>query len=110
VSIQKGETLLHRNSAHYYPPIGQPEICTHAGSRVSRIRLAATPRLCYGGRHGKETRPAQALPNPVDDNAYEAILADITDLLESARRAAARSVNTVMTVTDWKVGAADRRA
>ncbi|HKV39413.1 MAG TPA: DUF1016 N-terminal domain-containing protein [Blastocatellia bacterium] len=35
---------------------------------------------------------------------YEKILAEITGLLESARRAAARTVNLVMTATYWEVG------
>ena len=37
-------------------------------------------------------------------DGYDAVLADLTDLLESARRAAARSVNSVMTITYWNVG------
>jgi predicted nuclease of restriction endonuclease-like (RecB) superfamily len=52
----------------------------------------------------KTRAPSPAPPAPVEDDGYEAVLADLTDLLESARRAAARSVNTVMTVTYWKVG------
>jgi len=38
------------------------------------------------------------------DAAYEAVLAGVIQLLESARHAAARSVNAVMTVTYWEVG------
>ena len=40
-------------------------------------------------------------PNPTD---YAAVHADIVALLEAARRAAARSVNAVMTATYWEVG------
>ena len=40
-------------------------------------------------------------PNPTD---YAAVHADIVALLEAARRAAARSVNVVMTATYWEVG------
>jgi predicted nuclease of restriction endonuclease-like (RecB) superfamily len=43
-------------------------------------------------------------PASLEDDDYQAVLTDVADLLESARRAAARSVNTVMTVTYWKVG------
>ena len=35
---------------------------------------------------------------------YDAVLTEVADLLEAARRAAARSVNTVMTATYWQVG------
>jgi hypothetical protein len=38
------------------------------------------------------------------EDAYAAVLADVTDLLESARRAAARSVNSIMAATYWAVG------
>lgn len=41
------------------------------------------------------------MPNQTD---YAAVHADIVVLLETARRAAARSVNTVMTATYWAVG------
>ena len=36
--------------------------------------------------------------------AYQAMLTDITGLLEQARRAAARTVNTIMTHTYWQIG------
>jgi hypothetical protein len=49
----------------------------------------------------KKRASSRAVPAPGDDDSYEAVLADVTDLLESARRAAARSVNAVMTVTYW---------
>lgn len=35
---------------------------------------------------------------------YDAVLAGVIDLLESARRAAARSVSTIMTATYWEIG------
>src|SRR5579862_2477399 len=35
---------------------------------------------------------------------YDAILSDIAGLLESARRGAARTVNTIMTATYWQIG------
>jgi predicted nuclease of restriction endonuclease-like (RecB) superfamily len=52
----------------------------------------------------KKRASSRAVPAPIDDDGYQAVLADVSDLLESARRAAARSVNSVMTITYWKVG------
>lgn len=43
-------------------------------------------------------------PMPPEQADYAAVHADIVELLESARRAAARSVNAVMTATYWAVG------
>ncbi|MBN3961699.1 PDDEXK nuclease domain-containing protein [Nostoc sp. NMS8] len=37
-------------------------------------------------------------------NGYENTLADLIELLESSRRAAARSVNAIMTATYWQLG------
>jgi predicted nuclease of restriction endonuclease-like (RecB) superfamily len=53
---------------------------------------------------GKKRIPTELVPTEIDDIAYGAVLADVTDLLESARRTAARSVNSVMTATYWAVG------
>lgn len=39
-----------------------------------------------------------------DENGYDDVLADIVELLEQARSAAARSVNSIMTATYWHVG------
>jgi predicted nuclease of restriction endonuclease-like (RecB) superfamily len=38
------------------------------------------------------------------DPGYSALVKDLSGLLESARRAAARTVNTVMTATYWEIG------
>jgi hypothetical protein len=35
---------------------------------------------------------------------YDNLLADVAHVIEAARRAAARSVNTVMTITYWLIG------
>ena len=35
---------------------------------------------------------------------YSAVLAEVIDLLEAARSASARAVNSVMTATYWQVG------
>jgi hypothetical protein len=43
-----------------------------------------------------ETKPAPP--------GYDAVYAGLVDLLESARRAAARSVNAVMAATHWEIG------
>ncbi len=39
-----------------------------------------------------------------DDAGYAGVLADVSALVEDARRAAARAVNTVMTATYWAIG------
>lgn len=43
-------------------------------------------------------------PASPDQSDYNAVHADIVALLESARRAAARSVNALMTATYWEIG------
>ncbi|MGP0063014.1 MAG: PDDEXK nuclease domain-containing protein, partial [Isosphaeraceae bacterium] len=53
---------------------------------------------------GKKRTPTGLVPAEIPDDAYEAVLAGITELLESARRAAARSINSIMTETYWEVG------
>jgi hypothetical protein len=52
---------------------------------------------------GKKRTPTELVPADIDD-AYEAVLADVSDLLESARRTTVRSVNFIMTETYWAVG------
>lgn len=47
---------------------------------------------------------APKTPASPDQTDYAAVHADIVALLEAARRAAARSVNSVMTATYWAVG------
>ena len=59
--------------------------------------------VLYEGMAKKRT-PTELVPIEIADDAYEAVLAGITELLESARRAAARSVNSIMTETYWEVG------
>jgi predicted nuclease of restriction endonuclease-like (RecB) superfamily len=53
---------------------------------------------------GKKRTPTELVPAEIADDAYVAVLADVSDLLESARRAAARSVNAVMTTSYWAIG------
>jgi predicted nuclease of restriction endonuclease-like (RecB) superfamily len=52
----------------------------------------------------KKRTPTKLVPTGIDDTAYSAVLTDVTHLLESARHAAARSVNSVMTASYWGVG------
>ncbi len=52
----------------------------------------------------KKRNPPKPVSAKTGDDAYEAVLAGVIQLLESARHAAARSVNTVMTATYWEVG------
>jgi predicted nuclease of restriction endonuclease-like (RecB) superfamily len=40
----------------------------------------------------------------IADADYQAVLAEVVELLHSARRFAARSVNTIMTATYWEIG------
>ena len=39
-----------------------------------------------------------------DDSRYLVVLGDVVDLLRAGRQAAARSVNSIMTVSYWKIG------
>lgn len=41
---------------------------------------------------------------PMPEEGYAGIVEEIVDLLEAARRASARSVNAIMTVTYWEIG------
>jgi predicted nuclease of restriction endonuclease-like (RecB) superfamily len=47
----------------------------------------------------KSTKPARSLEAP-----YETILGDISTVIDSARRSAARSVNCIMTAAYWLIG------
>ena len=39
-----------------------------------------------------------------DSSQYLRVLSDVIELLEAGRQAAARSVNSIMTVSYWKIG------
>jgi predicted nuclease of restriction endonuclease-like (RecB) superfamily len=45
---------------------------------------------------------AQKAINPIE--GYDSIVSELSDLVESARRVSARSVNAVMTATYWEIG------
>ena len=49
-------------------------------------------------------RPATNAIVPVSSLDYGRLVSEISDLLERARRTAARSVNSVLTVTYWEIG------
>ncbi len=77
-----------------------------AGSVVAGSAFQDLPypgNVLYEGM-GKKRIPTELVPTEIDDTAYGAVLADVTDLLESARRAVARSVNSIMMATYWVVG------
>ncbi len=38
------------------------------------------------------------------DVHYDSVLGDISDVIEAARKSAARSVNSIMTATYWLIG------
>lgn len=48
----------------------------------------------------RRSEPAQALSMP----SYDAILREVSGLLEAARRTSARAVNAVLTATYWQIG------
>src|SRR4051812_33197919 len=52
----------------------------------------------------KKRTDTELVPTGIDDATYGAVLTDVARLIESARHAAARSVNAVMTATYWGVG------
>jgi len=45
---------------------------------------------------------AQKAINPIE--GYDSIVSELSDLIESARRVSARSVNAVMTASYWEIG------
>ncbi len=48
--------------------------------------------------------PDKGLTHPHLHSQYDRLLADISGLLEQARRTAARSVNAVLTSAYWQIG------
>ena len=46
--------------------------------------------------------PPLKLSSPIE--GYDSIVSDLVDLVESARRLSARSVNAIMTATYWEIG------
>ncbi len=56
------------------------------------------------GSMARKRASAEPVPAAIDDDVYAAILAGVTELLESARHVAARAVNSLMTATYWEIG------
>lgn len=52
----------------------------------------------------KSSKKGQLVKRDQDSRSYSAVLDEITEILQSARRATARAVNTVMTTVYWEVG------
>ena len=58
-------------------------------------------------RRGSDRVPPKRLPprrtrSPIE--GYESIVAELIDLVESARRVSARSINALMTASYWEIG------
>ena len=76
---------------------------------MPRIKKSARTRRESGsaaaGVPGEATNATQVgRPNSPSSVDYDELLDDVVGLLENARRAAARSINAVMTATYWLVG------
>jgi uncharacterized protein DUF1016 len=71
---------------------------------TSLLGLLIPHDVLYAGMGKKLKRSVPVAAEIIDDTAYGAILAGMTELLESARHAAARSVNSIMTATYWEIG------
>lgn len=52
----------------------------------------------------KNSREVVLVSNRSAIRGYDAILSDVVDLLESARRTSVRTINTIMTATYWEIG------
>jgi hypothetical protein len=52
----------------------------------------------------KHRQTNELIAHEISAHSYRAILADVTALLEEARHASARTVNSIMTVTYWAIG------
>lgn len=53
-------------------------------------------------KHNQQTK--ELIAHEVNAPSYHVILADVTELLEEARHASARAVNSIMTATYWAIG------
>jgi len=52
----------------------------------------------------KDSKNVFPIGNPSTTSSYDAILSEVVNLLESARRTSARTINSIMTATYWKIG------
>ncbi len=55
-------------------------------------------------RKKKQTSPVEMVARAVAGPGYDSVLSDILELLSTARRASARTVNAIMTATYWEMG------
>jgi hypothetical protein len=55
-------------------------------------------------RKKKQTSPVEKAARAVAGPGYDSVLSDILELLSTARRASARTVNAIMTATYWEMG------
>jgi hypothetical protein len=74
----------------------------HLADAAANSGLPHHRNMIYEGM-GRKRTPTELVPAESDD-AYALILDGIAALLESARHAAARSVNSIMTRTYWDIG------
>jgi predicted nuclease of restriction endonuclease-like (RecB) superfamily len=74
------------------------------------VHLEKNGETCLTGAGFATLRWMRPLPPPTKpvrraaDPGYPALVKDLSGLLESARRASARAVNTLMTATYWEIG------
>ncbi|MCE8429160.1 MAG: DUF1016 family protein [Candidatus Methanoperedens sp.] len=52
----------------------------------------------------KKSKNLELIKNVSTIEGYDSVLSEVVDLLESARRAAARTINTIITATYWEIG------
>ena len=52
----------------------------------------------------KDSKNVFPISNPSITRSYDAILSEVVNLLESARRTSARTINSIMTATYWEIG------
>jgi len=55
-------------------------------------------------KNTKSMSPASRIANAVSVSGYDSVLSGIVELLSTARRASARTVNAIMTATYWEMG------
>ena len=102
---------VHEHSSGHRVLLQAPEQVTRTHAHVQQNSwLNRLPRRCMLAGTGGEavtddsTREPATRPQGGDVHGYDAVLASVVTLLESARRASARAVNAVMTATYWEVG------
>ena len=58
----------------------------------------------FVNRRERKTSPAEKAARAVTVPGYDLVLSDMAELLDTARRASARTVNAIMTATYWELG------